>query len=298
MKKTLEGETSSRRSRYLRRLRSAIDLVKSNREATIGATIVSAFIVTAVVVEVATLLHVPITPYDPLKSSGPQLAPPSTAHVFGTDLVGRDVLSRLIVATPNDVAVGFAVVAFALALGLIVGSVAAFKGGLLDEALMRLTDVVFALPALIIAMVIAVALGPGVTHMMVALMIIWWPPYARLARGEALKVSHQNYIASARISGAGTGTVIVKHVIPNIFRIMMVYATLDIGTVILVYSGLSYLGLSQTPPTPDWGEMVSSFQDYLVTAPWLPMVPGLVIAAGVVGFSLLGDGLRDAMEAS
>jgi peptide/nickel transport system permease protein len=194
------------------------------------------------------------------------------------------------------VAVGFGVAAFALAVGLIVGSIAAFKGGLLDEILMRFTDVIFALPALIIAMVIAVVLGPGVVHMMLALMIIWWPPYARLARGEALKVAHQNYIASARVSGMGTLKVIVRHVIPNIFGIMMVYVTLDIGTVILVYSGLSYLGLSQTPPAPDWGEMVSSYQDYLVTAPWLPVVPGLIIAAGVVGFSLLGDGVRDAME--
>jgi peptide/nickel transport system permease protein len=272
-------------------------LVRKNKQATVGAIIVGFFVITALVVGVANLLKISVTPYDPLKSTGQQLAVPSLAHPFGTDLVGRDVFSRVIVATPSDVAVGFGVAAFALVVGLIVGSIAAFKGGLLDEALMRFTDVVFALPALIIAMVIAVALGPGVVHMMVALMIVWWPPYARLARGEALKIAHQNYIASARVSGMGTLRVVMKHVIPNIFVTMMVYVTLDIGTVILVYSGLSYLGLSQTPPAPDWGEMVSSFQDYLITAPWLPLVPGLIIAAGVVGFSLLGDGVRDALEA-
>ena len=216
---------------------------------------------------------------------------------MGTDIQGRDLLSRLIVATPNDVAVSLAVVGVALAVGIIIGSVAAFRGGLLDEALMRFTDVIFALPALVLAMAIGVTLGPGVTNMMIALMIIWWPPYARLARGEALRVAHQNYIEAARLSGMSTTKILFKHVFRSILVTMLVYATLDIGTVILVYSGLSYLGLSVRPPQPDWGEMVSSYQDYLITAPWLPVVPGFVIALGVVGFSLLGDGIRDALEA-
>ncbi len=283
-------------SKNVVKLRSYLSLIRKKKESTIGAIIVAFFVITAIVVEAANLLRIRITPYDPLKPTGPSLAAPSLAHPFGTDLIGRDVFSRVVVATPNDVAVGFAVVAFALVVGLILGSIAAFKGGILDEALMRFTDVVFALPALVIAMVIGVALGPGVTHMMIALMIIWWPPYARLARGEALRISHQNYIASARMSGMSTWRVTIKHVIPNTFGLMLVYATLDIGTVILVYSGLSYLGLSQAPPAPDWGEMISSFQDYLVTAPWLPLIPGLIIAAGVIGFSLLGDGIRDALE--
>src|SRR2546427_3618251 len=170
-----------------------------NREAKIGAVIVAVFLLTAIVVGIATALGITVTPYGPVQTdTGPKLAPPSLSHLFGTDLLGRDVFSRIIVATPNDVSVGVGVVAFALVVGLIIGSIAALKGGLLDELLMRFTDVVFALPALVIAMVIAVALGPGVTNMMIALMIIWWPPHARLARGEALKVSHQNYIRSAR----------------------------------------------------------------------------------------------------
>jgi peptide/nickel transport system permease protein len=202
----------------------------------------------------------------------------------------------MIAATPNDVAVGISVVAVAFLFGILVGSWAACKGGLIDELLMRFTDVIFALPALVIAMVIAVALGPGVTNMIFALMIIWWPPYARLARGEALKVFHQSYVEAARIAGMATWRIIVMHVVPNIFVTMLVYATLDIGTVILVYAGLSYLGLSVRPPYPDWGEMVSSFQDYIIAAPWLPLIPGFVIAANVIGFSLLGDGVRDALE--
>ena len=252
----------------------------------------------AAMVTLSDLLGIQITPYDPIQQNvGPALAPPSLVHFMGTDIEGRDLFSRIIVATPNDVAVSLIVVGVALAVGIVIGSVAAFRGGLLDEALMRFTDVIFALPALVLAMAIGVTLGPGVTNMMVALMIIWWPPYARLARGEALRVAHQNYIEAARLSGMGTTKILFKHVFRSILITMLVYATLDIGTVILVYSGLSYLGLSVRPPQPDWGEMVSSYQDYLITAPWLPVVPGFIIALGVIGFSLLGDGIRDALEA-
>ena len=280
------------------RLFSSLRLLTRNKEALVGTVIVVGFILIALMVSMSNLLGIQITPYNPIAQNvGPPLAPPSFAHLLGTDVVGRDVFSRIIVATPNDVTVSLAVVGVALAAGAIIGSVAAFRGGLLDEGLMRFTDVIFALPALVIAMAIGVTLGPGVTNMMVALMIIWWPSYARLARGEALKVAHQNYIEAARLSGFGTAKILFKHVFRNIIVTMIVYATLDIGTVILVYAGLSYLGLSVRPPQPDWGEMVSTYQDYLITAPWLPVIPGFVIALGVIGFSLLGDGLRDALEA-
>ena len=275
-----------------------LQLFRRSKEALVGGIIALGILLMAAVVTVADLLGVRITPYDPIQQNvGPALAPPSLLHLMGTDNLGRDLLSRIIVATPNDVSVSLAVVGVALAAGAIIGSVAAFHGGLLDEALMRFTDVIFALPALVLALAIGVTLGPGVTNMMVALMIIWWPPYARLARGEALRVAHQNYIEAARLSGMGTAKILFKHVFRSILVTMLVYATLDIGTVILVYSGLSYLGLSVRPPQPDWGEMVSSYQDYLITAPWLPVIPGFVIALGVIGFSLLGDGIRDALEA-
>jgi len=273
-------------------------LFRRSKEALIGGIIALGILLMAMVVTVADLLGIRITPYDPVQQNvGPALAPPSLLHLMGTDNLGRDLLSRIIVATPNDMAVSLAVVGVALAVGAVIGSVAAFQGGLLDEALMRFTDVIFALPALVLAMAIGVTLGPGVTNMMVALMIIWWPPYTRLARGEALRVAHQNYIEAARLSGMGTARILFKHVFRSILLTLLVYATLDIGTVILVYSGLSYLGLSVRPPQPDWGEMVSSYQDYLITAPWLPVLPGFIIALGVIGFSLLGDGIRDALEA-
>ncbi len=262
-----------------------------------GLSIVVLFFGTAATVAISNVLNLDVTPYDPIKQNvGQPLSPPSSSHLLGTDLLGRDVFSRVVISTPNDVGVSLTVVLVAFIIGALVGSVAAFKGGLLDELLMRFTDIIFALPALVLAMAISVALGRGVFNMMVALLIIWWPPYARLARGEALRISHQNYIEAARTSGQGETRIIFGHILPNIFITMLVYATLDIGTVVLVYSGLSYLGLSVLPPQPDWGEMVSAYQDYLLTAPWLPVIPGLVIAVGVIGFSLLGDGIRDALE--
>lgn len=268
-----------------------------SREGTVGLAIVLFFLAVSAAVVTANTFGIRLTPYDPIRQNvGKPLSPPSGSHLFGTDPLGRDVFSRVVVSTPNDIAVSLGVVFVAFSVGAIIGSVAAFKRGLIDESLMRFTDIIFSLPALVLAMAIAVALGRGVSNMMFALLIIWWPPYARLARGEALKISHQNFIEAARISGQGTAMIIFRHVLPNIFSTMLVYATLDVGTVILVYSGLSYLGLSVTPPQPDWGEMVSAYQSYLLVAPWLPVLPGLIIAIGVVGFSLLGDGMRDILE--
>ena len=199
------------------------------------------------------------------------------------------------VATPNAVSIGFVVVGFSMTLGLAIGSFAGYRKGLLDEALMRVTDVFFGIPTLLLAIAIVVAFGAGLLTLLLALMIVWWPPYARLARGETLRVSHRNYINAARISGYGPVMIILRHVIPNIFLTLIVYATLDIGTVILTYSGLSYLGLSVPPPTPDWGQMVSAYQDYLISAVWLPVFPGFFIALTVIGFSIFGDGFQYAI---
>lgn len=279
------------------RLSDGLHVIREDKGALTGAIIVFCFVATSIVVYLSELIGVRVTPYDPLKENvGPVLGWPSLAHPFGTDILGRDVLSRIIFATPGDFTVGIVVIASSFLVGALIGSYAAFHGGLLDEALMRVTDIFFAIPALVLAMSIGLALGPGLTNMTIALMIIWWPPYARLARGETLKIAHQNYIEAAKLSGLGSFTVLRKHLIPNITMTMLVYATLDVGTVILVYSGLSYLGLAVRPPLPDWGEMVSLYQDWMISAPWLPLIPGFIIALGVIGFSLLGDGIRDALE--
>ncbi len=280
------------------RVRAIFASIRSNKGALIGACIVGVFALTAVAVTISDIFHIQITPFNPDKQGvGPTLAPPSLKYLMGTDQLGRDVFSRIVVATPNDFTIGLIVIAFSLTVGALIGTYAAFNGGMLDEALMRLTDVFFAIPALVLAMAIGLALGPGITNMTIALMIIWWPPYARLARGEALKIAHQNYIEAARLSGAGRSRIILGHALPNITMTLLIYASLDCGTVILVYAGLSYLGLAVRPPAPDWGDMVSQYQDFMLSSPWLPLFPGLVIALIVVGFSMLGDGLRDALEA-
>jgi peptide/nickel transport system permease protein len=278
------------------RARQLFKTIRSNKGALIGASIVAIFAITALAEFVGQFFGITLTPYNPLKlGAGPSYAAPSLAHLMGTDNLGRDLFSRILTATPNDFGVSIAVIGFALVVGAIVGTYAAFHGGLLDEALMRVTDIFFAIPALVLAMSIALALGPGITNMTIALMIIWWPPYARLARGEALKIAHQNYIEAAKMAGAGRSRIIFRHALPNISLTLLVYASLDVGTVILVYAGLSYLGLGVQPPHPDWGEMVSAYQDYILSFPWLPFFPGLIIALGVIGFSLLGDGLRDTL---
>ena len=281
------------------RLDPVLHALRTNKGALAGAIVVAIFIVTALAVFISSLLHGIVTPYNPIQQDvGPALASPSWAHLMGTDELGRDIFSRVVAATPNDLAVSFTVIGFSLLLGALLGTYAAFHGGLVDEALMRLTDIFFAIPALVLAMAIGIALGPGLTNMTIALMMIWWPPYARLARGEALKIAHQNYIEAARLSGAGRFTVLFEHALPNISMTLLVYASLDVGTVILIYAGLSYLGLAVRPPLPDWGQMVSAYQDYMVSAPWLPLFPGLALALGVIGFSLLGDGLKDALGGS
>jgi len=265
----------------------------------IGGGIVIFFVIVSVVVALADLLHIRITPYNPIQQNvGPPLASPSLKYLFGTDQYGRDVFSRILAATPNGFSIGFAVVGTALTVGILIGCFAGFRGGLFDEALMRTTDIFFAIPALILAIAIVARLGPGIPEITLALMIVWWPAYARLARGETLKVAHQNYIEAAKTSGFGSVKIVARHVIPNIFLTLIVYATLDLGTVVLFYAGLSYLGLSIPPPAPDWGYMVSNYQDYLITSPFLPIVPGLVIAIGAIGFALFGDGFRDALESA
>ncbi len=264
----------------------------SNKQSAIGLSIILLFLLSSVVIGVTGYA---LLPYDPLKQNvGQPFSPPNWRNWFGTDELGRDVFSRIVAAVPNDALISIFVIVLALSFGGLLGAFSGYKKGLMDEALMRVTDVFFAIPSLVLAMVISVILGPGLVNMMYALVIVWWPTYARLSRAEALKASEYHYVEAARISNVPSRIILLKHILPNVFGTLLVYATLDIGTVVLTYSGLSYLGLSVRPPYPDWGSMVAGYQEYVISAPWLPLFPGLVITLVVIGFSLLGDGLRAA----
>ncbi len=271
-----------------------LKLYTSNVSACVGFSIAAGFVILALVVALGGYW---VLPYNPLKQNvGPAFSPPSWEHPFGTDQVGRDLFSRVLYATPNALFVSAVIIGWAMIIGMLLGSFSAYHGGRVDEILMRVTDLFLALPGLILAIAISVALGPGLNNMMYALMVGWWPAYARMARGEALRISRYDFIEAARAAGLGSGKIVLNHVIPNLVTTIMIYATVDFGQVIMVYAGLSYLGLSVQPPMPDWGAMVNYYQGYVVSAPWLPLFPGLVIAIVVVGFGLLGDGIRDAIE--
>jgi peptide/nickel transport system permease protein len=260
----------------------------------LGFAIVLVFVVTAVVEGIG---GYGILPYNPIGINLQQeFARPSLQHPFGTNYIGTDLLSMIIAGAPNDAMVSFFVVGFSFIFGGILGALAGYRSGWIDEALMRVTDVFFAVPAIILGMAIAVVLGPSPTNVMVALGIIWWPSYARLARSEALKLSTMNFVESAKLSGIGTRRIVLRHIYRMAIPTLLVFGTLDVGTVVLAYSSLAYLGLAVQPPHPDWGFMVSQYQQFIFQAPWLPLIPAIVIVIVAGGFSLLGDGLKEALQ--
>ena len=294
MSEALQEETGGERSTLWARVRKVLSTIIGNKALLIGTLISGAFTILALAEGVAKLFGVSLTPYNPLKTFvGQPFESPSWLHLFGTDELGRDVFSRILDALPNDLSVSLAIVSVAFAFGVTLGAFAGYKGGWFDEALIRVTDVFFALPAIILAIAVTIIIGPGLIHIMYVLMLIWWPGYARLSRGLTLRLVQQNFIDAARLSGSSQAKILFRHIIPNTVFLLVIFATVDIGGVMLVFAGLSYLGLAVPPPTPDLGSMVNAYQDYMLTAPWLPLLPGLLIALIVIGFSILGDGLQE-----
>ncbi|MBS7645334.1 ABC transporter permease [Candidatus Bathyarchaeota archaeon] len=278
----------------VKEVRLILRILSRNPLSLAGSVIILAFFATALFIAVA---GVEVLPYDPYAVNiAEALQPPSSKHLLGTDNLGRDILSRIIAGTVVDAQVSVVVVAFSLAVGGLLGAVAGFYGGKIDEIVMRVTDVFLAFPGLILALAIAAALGPSLLHVMEALLVVWWPTYARLSRAEALSVKENQYIEAAKASGLRDIEIVFRHVIPNILSPLMIYATLDIGSVILNASVLSYIGLGAQHPQAEWGRMVFDGQSYLMTQWWLPIFPGIAIMVTVLGFNLLGDGLRDALD--
>lgn len=238
------------------------------------------------------------TPYDAgVMRIMTRLRPPSGAHWLGTDQFGRDILSMLMVGAQNALLVGLVSVGIGLSVGVVLGMVAAHReGSLLDEAIMRSCDFVFAFPAVLSAILILTFLGPGLVNAVIAIGIFNIPVFARLARGAALQIMARDFIRAARAAGRTGLGIIFRHILPNIAGLMIVQASVQFALAILAEAGLSYLGIGTQPPNPSWGRMLNDAQTFLAQAPLLAIFPGCAIALAVLGFNLLGDGLRDLLD--
>jgi peptide/nickel transport system permease protein len=256
--------------------------------AVIGALIAVAWIVVAIFAPY-------IAPHDPLAQIYPPAQSPSGAHLFGTDELGRDVLSRVIYGSRISVPIALLLVTLAALIGGIMGGIAGYFRGLVDGAAMRLVDLVFAFPPIILAMVVAAVLGRGLANAALAIVVVAWPSYARVVRGLVLSVGDTEYVESARLLGSSARRTLFRDVLPNVAGPVLVLATLDLANAILLLSGLSFLGLGAQPPDPEWGSMVAEGAQYFQWW-WIGTFPGLAIFTAVLAFNFLGDSLRDLFD--
>jgi len=238
-----------------------------------------------------------LAPYDPLALDiANRLQPLSRAHPLGTDHLGRDMLSRIIYGARISLGVGVTIAVMGALVGTVLGLLAGYLGGKIDETIMRICDMFLAFPALILAMALAASLGPSLRNTMLALVVIWWPWYTRIMRGQVLALREAEYVMAARSLGASTRRLMFLHLLPNAVPPIIVQATLDIGNAILIASSLSFLGFGAQPPAPEWGAMTSDGRTFLRDYWWYPTFPGLAIMGTVIGFNLMGDGLRDLLD--
>jgi len=233
-------------------------------------------------------------PFDQISKD--RLIPPSAQYWFGTDSLGRDIYSRVVYGSRVTLLIALLVAAISTPLGMAIGVLSGYFGGAVDEFLMRTSDVFLAFPKLILAVAFAAALGPGVENAIIAISVANWPSYARLARAETLTVKNNEYIQAMRVLGASNLRIMIGHITPMCLSSIIVRMSLDMGAIILTAAGLGFLGLGAQPPTPEWGLMVSDGRDFLVDQWWVSTLPGIAILIVVVGFNLLGDGIRDILD--
>ena len=272
-----------RRFGQLRRLRV-------NRLVVIGTTL-------TLLIVLATLLANVLAPYDPIAlNARHRLEAPSTEFRFGTDRLGRDVLSRVVYGARSSLGIAASSVAVALVLGSALGLVAGFFGGVADLVIGRIMDIFFSFPVLLLAIAVAAMLGPGARNAALAIAVVYTPLFARVIRGPVISERHRDYVQAARVIGASAPAIIWRHILPNVMSPIIIQGSAALSTAILIEAALSYIGLGTQPPAPSWGTMLSEGRTFLETAPWMSIFPGLAIALTVLAFNLVGDGLRDAFD--
>ncbi|CCV15648.1 nickel transporter permease [Mesorhizobium sp. STM 4661] len=287
----LSERPASRMQARLGRAYVAWRRFSANRLAFVGLLIILALLVVAAFADL-------LAPYSPtigdLKNS--RLLAPSAAHWFGTDDLGRDIYSRIIYGSRWTLYVVTLVAIIAAPIGLLVGTVAGYAGGWTDAILMRITDIFLAFPKLILALAFVAALGPGIENAVLAIAITSWPPYARIARAETLTVRNSDYIKAVQLMGASPFRIVLRHIMPLCISSLIVRVTLDMAGIILTAAGLGFLGLGAQPPLPEWGTMIASGRRFVLDQWWVAGAPGFAILIVSLGFNLLGDGLRDALD--
>jgi peptide/nickel transport system permease protein len=263
---------------------------RRSRAAVLGLILTGTFVLLAILAPV-------LAPHDPTAFTlGQQLRPPSPTNPLGTDELGRDILSRLLYGARITLLITVGAVLVSLVIGTTLGVVAGFRGGWWDTLIMRFMDVLLAMPGFLLAIAIIAALGVGMINVVIAVGVFSIPAFARVARGSTLSVKQQDYVLAARALGAPDGGIMLRHVLPNVAPPLVVQTTLRLATAILTASGLSFLGLGPQPPTPEWGAMLSTGRNFVTSSPQLATIPGLAILLVAMGFNLLGDGLRDALD--
>lgn len=224
------------------------------------------------------------------------IQPPGPGHIFGTDKMGRDIFARVIYGSRTSLVASFSIVVLVFAVGLVLGIVAGYFGGIVDTVIMRIADMMLAFPGLVLALAVAGILGASVRNAVLAIALVTWPKYARLARSLVMKIRHRDYVDAAIVTGSKTLYMLVRYMLPNALPTLVITAATDIGSMMLELAALSFLGFGAVPPTPEWGLMLSEGRAYMQSAPWLMVFPGLAIFITVVVFNMLGDGLRDILD--
>ncbi|MGQ0569671.1 MAG: nickel transporter permease [Armatimonadota bacterium] len=271
-------------------------MVETLRRA-LGRPLTIAGLALILILVVLAIIPQAISTGDPIRIAlGARLQRPSTAHFFGTDDFGRDIFTRVVYGARVSLLSAIVVIVTSVLVGVIVGTLAGYRGGWSDELLMRVTDMFMAFPPILLAMAVVVVLKPTLANTTLALVIVWWPAYARLVRSQVLTIKERSYVEAAVGLGAPAMRVIRRHVLPNATAPIIVQATMDMGYVVLAGAGLGFLGLGVQPPTPEWGKMISDGRRYFLEAWWYPVFPGLAIAMTVLGFNLIGDDLRDWLD--